>query len=262
MIQKREPMVKGAIHEWLLPICQGRERENMNRVRIAVIVPNVGMSKEEMDARKKHLLRVCHPDTSVEVFKNAVGPAAIESQMEHEEASVEIVRQAVRLEKEGFHALIPWCGGDPGLTACREAVRIPVVGPLQSSCVIASTLGYRFGVITPLSKNLKLVDQRIWNLKLQPYLARVRAVDIPVLELRKDLEDLLNLLTRLIKSMVAEDGADVIVTTCMGFFGISEELMKRVPVPVVDPGWAAVRMAETCARMGMSHSKGAYAYPK
>jgi allantoin racemase len=230
----------------------------MEEIKIAVIVPNVGMPKEEMEARKKHLLRVCDPGTSVEVFKNDTGPAAIESQMEHEEASVEIVKQAVRLEKEGYHALIPWCGGDPGLVACREAVRIPVAGPLQSSCVIASTLGYRFGVITPLSKNIKLVEQRVWNLKLHPYLARVRAVDIPVLDLRKNLKALLDLLTGLIQKMVTEDGADVVVTTCMGFFGVSEELMKRVPVPVVDPGWAAVRMAETCLRMGMSHSKGTY----
>jgi allantoin racemase len=234
----------------------------VEKIKIGVIVPNVGMAREEMEARKKHLLRVCNPGTSVDMYKNDTGPAAIESQMEHEEASVEIVKQAIRLEKKGYHALIPWCGGDPGVTACREAVRIPVVGPLQSSCVIASTLGYRFGVITPLSKNLKLVEQRVWNLKLHPYLARVRAVDIPILELRKNLENLLGLLTRLIKSMAAEDGADVIVTTCMGFYGISEELMRRVPVPVVDPGWAAVRMAETCLRMEISHSKGTYAYPK
>ena len=238
------------------------EGKIMGEIKIGVIVPNVGMSKEEMEARKKHLLRVCNPSTSVDMHKNDTGPAAIESQVDHEEASVEIVKQAIRREKEGYHALIPWCGGAPGLTACREAVRIPVVGPLQSSCVIASTLGYRFGVITPLSKNIKLVEQRIWNLKLHPYLARVRAVDIPVLELRKDLPSLLDLLTRLINSMTAEDGADVIVTTCMGFFGLSEELMRRVAVPVVDPGWAAVCLAETCVRMGMSHSKGTYAYPK
>ncbi len=233
-----------------------------NSVKIAVIIPNVGMSKEEMEGRRKHLLRVCHPETSVDVFKNEVGPAAIESQWEHEEAAVEITRQAIRLEKEGYQALIPWCGGDPGLIASREVVHIPVVGPLQSSCMIASTLGYRFGVITPLSKNIKLVEQRIWNLKLHPYLAKVHAVDIPVLELRQNLGKLLNLLARIIESLVEQDGADVIVTTCMGFFGLSEELMKRVPVPVVDPGWAAVRMAETCVRMGMSHSKGPYAYPR
>jgi allantoin racemase len=231
-------------------------------VRIAVIVPNVGMSSEEMEQRRKHLIRVCHPETSIHVCKNEVGPAAIESQGEHEEAAVEIVKQAVRLEKEGYQAVIPWCGGDPGLITCREAVRIPVVGPLQSSCVIASTLGYRFGVITPLSKNIKMVEQRIWNLKLHPYLARVRAVDIPVLDLRKDLDKLIEVLTGMIRQMVEQDGADVIVTTCMGFFGVAEELMKRVSVPVVDPGWAAARMAETCVRLGMSHSKGAYQFPK
>ena len=230
-------------------------------MKIAVIVPNVGMPKEEMEARRRHLLRVCRPETGVDLFRNETGPAAIESQIEHEEASVEIVKQAVRLEKEGYHALIPWCGGDPGLTACREAVRIPVVGPLQSSCAIASTLGYRFGVITPLSKNIRLVEQRIWNLKLNPYLAGVRAVDIPVLDLRRNMEKLVAALTGLIEEMVTEDRADVIVTTCMGFFGVAEELMKRVPVPVVDPGWAAVRMAETCVSMGMAHSKLAYAFP-
>lgn len=231
-------------------------------VKIAVIVPNVGMSQEEMENRRQHLLRVCHPGTSIDLFKNDIGPESIESQLEHEEAAVEIARQAIRLEKQGYHALIPWCGGDPGLIACREVVRIPVVGPLQSSCVIASTLGYRFGVITPLSKNIKLVEQRLWNLKFYPYLAKVRAVDVPVLDLRKNLKGLLDLLTRLIQCMVEQDGADVIVTTCMGFFGLSGELMKRVAVPVVDPGWAAVRMAETCVRMGVSHSKGTYAHPK
>jgi len=161
--------------------------ESEKQVKIAIIVPNVGMSEEEMEARRKHLLRVCHPNTFVEIFKNDMGPASIESELEHEEAAVEITKKAIWLQEEGYHALIPWCGGDPGLTASREAVQIPVVGPLQSSCVIASTLGYRFGVITPLSKNIKLVEQRIWNLKLHLYLARVRAVDIPVLDLRKNL---------------------------------------------------------------------------
>ena len=231
-------------------------------VKIAVIIPNVGMSCEEMEVRRKHLLRVCHPGTSVDLYKNDVGPPSIESQLEHEIASVEITRQAVRLEKMGYQALIPWCGGDPGLIACREAVKIPVVGPLHSSCVVASTLGYRFGVIIPLSKNIKMVEQRIWNLKLQPYLAKIRAVDLPVLELRRNPEELLDLLCHMIRSMVEQDGADGIVMTCMGFFGLSEELMKRVSVPVVDSGWAAVCMAESCVRMGITHSKRTYGYPK
>jgi allantoin racemase len=231
-------------------------------VKIAVIVANMGPTREELETRKKHLLRVCHSGTSVDFVKNETGPISIESMGEHEIAAVEVCRQAIRLEREGYHALIPWCGGDPGLVASREAVRIPVIGPFQSSCVTASTLGYRFGIIIPLAKNIKMVEQRVWNLKFSPYLARVRAVDIPVLELRKDLGKLLDTLSRLILTMVKEDGADVIVTTCMGFFGLSEELMKRVPVPVVDPGWAAVRMAESCVLMGMTHSKETYGFPK
>jgi allantoin racemase len=235
---------------------------NNKNIKIGVIIPNIGMTLEEMEIRRRHLLRVCHPNTSVFLVKNEFGPKSIESQVEHEQASVEIVKQAVLLEREGFDVLIPWCGGDPGVIACREAVKIPVVGPLQSSCVIASTLGYRFGVITPLFKNIKLVEQRIWNLKFHHFLAKVRSVDIPVLELRKDLFILLETLTKLIKIMIKEDGADVIVMTCMGFFGLPEELMKRVPIPIIDPGWAAIKMAETYAHMKLAHSKYTYAFPE
>lgn len=236
--------------------------ENNFSIKIGVIIPNILMNADEMEARKSHLLKVCHPNTSIYLIKNSAGPISIESQTELEQAAIEIVKNAALLEKEGFHALIPWCGGDPGIIACRESIKIPIVGPLQSSCAIASTLGYRFGVITPLSKNIKLVEQRIWNLKYHHFLAKVRAIDISVLELRENIPELLKLLTSIIKNMIRKDGADVIITTCMGFYGLSEELMKRVPVPIIDPGWAAVKMAENYVYMSLTHSKETYAFPK
>ena len=100
--------------------------------------------------------------------------------------------------------------------------------PFQSSCQIAVGLGYRFGVIIPLSKNIKATRHRVHGMKLLAYLASVSAVDIPVLELRKDTGGLLDILSEISKKLTQQDGADVIVViddqyslSCHSFLRVS-----------------------------------------
>jgi allantoin racemase len=235
--------------------------ENRSVIRIGVVVPITGITEIQMEARRQHLLEVCCPQTQVEFFQNETGPSSIESHYEHDLAAVEVVKSAIKLEKEGFHAVIPWCWGGPGVAAGREVLKIPIVSPFQSSCQIAVGLGYRFGVIIPLSKNIRATWHRVQEMNFQAHLASVSAVDIPVLELKKDHDRLLDTLSEIGKELVKKKGADIIVTTCLGMCGTAKPLMERLPVPVVDPGWAAVTMAETLVRMGLTHSKEIYAYP-
>ena len=231
-------------------------------VKIGVIVPITGITPEQVEARRQHLLQVCSRNVQLDFFQNETGPKSIESQYEHELAAVEVVKKAIQLEKVGYHAVIPWCGGGPGVIAGREVIKIPIVSPFQASCQIAIGLGYQFGIVIPLSKNLKMTRQRVYDMKLQDHLASVRAVDIPVLDLKKDPERLLGILSDIGRRLVDQDGADAIVTTCLGMCGMAKPLMERLPVPVVDPGWAAVTMAELLVRMGLTHSKQTFAYPK
>jgi allantoin racemase len=236
--------------------------KNPSPIRIGVIVPITGITETQMEARRQHLLEVCCPQTEVAFYQNEIGPTSIESHYEHDWAAVEVVKTAIQLEKEGVDAIIPWCGGGPGVTAGREVLKIPIVSPFQSSCQIAVGLGYRFGVIIPLSKNIKATRHRIHDMNLQAYLASVSAVDIPVLELKEDPDRLLDTLSEIGRALVDQQGADIIVTTCLGMCGMAKPLMERLPVPVVDPGWAAVTMAETLVRLGLTHSKETYASPK
>jgi allantoin racemase len=48
----------------------------------------------------------------------------------------------------------------------------------------------------------------------------------------------------------------------MGFLGITDDLQKRLDVPVVNPVTASLKTAEAIVTMGLSHSKVAYPMPR
>lgn len=230
-------------------------------MKLGVIVPNIFMTDEQLEERKCFLERVCNKNTEIIMIKNNEGPISIESEFEHEEGSVQIVKTMMKLQKDGFDAFIPWCGGDPGLIAGRERISIPVIGPFQSSCAIASLLGFKFSIITPIT-NPKLIELRVRSLGFKERLASIRQLQMPVLEIREDIEKTVSEVEKVSQEAIAKDGADVIIFTCLGLFGIAERLRDHVGVPIVDPAWAAILMAQTVVSMGLTHSPLAYPYPK
>lgn len=230
-------------------------------MKLGVIVPNISVTGEQLEERRRFLERICDRNTEIVMVKNDEGPISIESEFEHEEGSVQIVKTMMELQNDGFDAFIPWCGGDPGVIAGRERVSIPVIGPFQSSCSIASLLGFTFSVITPVT-NPKLIGLRLQALGFRERLASIRQLEMPVLELRKDVQKTISILEKRCQEAIVQDGADVIMFSCLGLFGMAENLRDRVTVPIVDPAWAAVQMAQTVVRMGLTHSPLAYPYPK
>jgi len=220
-------------------------------MKIAVIIPNSTMPPDMQDLRRAFLQARAAPDCTVEVWRNDVGPASIETEAERDEAAVEILRHALRRDLSDVSALIPWCAADPGLDALRQALPIPVVGPLIASCHAASMLGHRFSVVIPAG-SIGMTRHRIEGYGFGGKLASVRQVNRPVLELRADLPNTIELFRRQIEAAVAEDGADAVILGCMALFGVA----GRIPasVPVVDPALAALSAAEGMVRMGLSNS--------
>lgn len=83
-------------------------------------------------------------------------------------------------------------------------------------------------------------------------LASVRQVNRPVLELRADLGSTIELFRREILAAAELDGAETVILGCMALFGLAASIPS--PVPVVDPARAALSMAESLVRMGLSNS--------
>ncbi len=230
-------------------------------MKIGIIVPNIGLSHDLLEERRHFLQEFASPGTTVEVIKNNEGPVSIESEYEHEEGSVQIVRTIMRLRDEGFDAFIPWCGGDPGVVAGRERSDVPVIGPFQSSCAMATLLGFSFSILTPRT-NPRLVENHLRAMGLKDRLASIRQLDLPVLGVRADLEKTTEVLAVECRKAVAEDRADAIVFGCMALFGVAERLRGSVNVPVIDPALAALSTAQSVVKMGLTHSPLAYPFPK
>ena len=62
-------------------------------------------------------------------------------------AAPEIVQLAADGQNAGFDAVVLYCFSDPVIDACREALRIPVIGGAQASCLAALNICRSFGVI-------------------------------------------------------------------------------------------------------------------
>ena len=195
----------------------------------------------------------------------AQGPASVESRYDEAIATPDVLRQVKEAAQEGFDAVIVDCFGDVGVKAAREIAEMPVIGPGESSMLLAAALGQRFSVITVLRNLLPVVYETAEVLGLHRKLASVRYVDIPVLEVM-DRERLKKALLREMLEALEKDGAQVLVLGCTGMSGVTSELSQRLrergyDVPIVDPSGAALKFAEALVKMGLKQSKLTYMKP-
>jgi len=221
------------------------------------------LGPEELVRREAFLNQHAASDCVVEVRETKSGPASVESSVEEYLSIPGLIEAAPRLEAEGFDAMIVGCFGDPGLSAARELVDIPVVGPGQAAGHIAAQLGLRFAVLTVVDEVVPAMWRQMRVHGLEPFIADVRAVDVPVLELRDRTEEVLATLEgEANRSMAA--GADAFVLGCMtmGFLDIARALQERIGIPVINPVLASLKTAETMLALGVSSSRSAYPSPR
>ena len=194
------------------------------------------------------------------------GPASIECEYDEMLSVPDTVARIVEAERDGADAVVIDCMGDPGLKAGRECVRIPVLGPCETSMNLACMLGNSYSVITVLKRLRGQFENQARLFGAWEKFASVRAVDIPVLDLEQDPLRIRTTLTEQALLAVEEDGADAIIFGCTGMLGcadaVHQGLLKHgYEVPVIDPVPATVRIAAAMVASGLSHSKVAYEMP-
>ncbi len=204
--------------------------------------------------------------TQVTVVSLDWGTASIESHRDEALVAPDILTKAVQAEQAGADAVVIDCMGDPGLYAARELTQIPVVGPAQASMHLAATLGHRFSILTIFDHDVPLMEDLATRYGLQTKLASVRAINIPVLELREDAESTVKALINAAEQAVRDDSAHVVVPGCTGMAGMAAQVQEALgelgyPVPVLDPPSVAIKLAESLVDLGQSHSKRTFPYP-
>lgn len=201
------------------------------------------------------------PSTDLSIVSLNQGPESIESYYDVSLAVPNILVEVRLAATQGIDAIILDCMADPGLFAAREVSDIPVIGSAQSAMNLASCLANRFSVIAMLSR-MRNMFQDLWKLyDLTNRAASVRAIEIPVTNLRDDDGILVNALAEQAKLAVNIDGAQAIVFGCTGMSGLAKLVQNELVaagihgVPVIDPTGVSLKVAESLGTLGLSHSK-------
>jgi allantoin racemase len=195
------------------------------------------------------------------------GPPSIESEFDEALAVPDTIKRAIEAERAGSNAIIIDCMGDPGMKPAREAVRIPVLGPAETSMHLAAMLGQKFSIVTVLNSVKPMLSNLARIYGVYEKLASILVVNIPVLELERRFAEVQEALAEAALTAVERDDADVIVLGCTGFLGCAEAIERKLAsagheVPVIDPIPATVCIAEAIVKSGLRHSKKTYATPR
>lgn len=234
-------------------------RKERNVMKIKAIMPDKAMDRETLDLREAMLAKLLSPEVEISVDCIKKGPDELDCNTDEAFAAGEIVRECIKAEKEGFDAIVIYCFSDVGIDAVRENVSIPVIGPGETTLAIANMLFNRFSVITTESSNIARTYRRLMrNGIAREKMTSVRALDIPIGELREDSEATQKYLLKICEEAVAEDHVDGIILGCLGMAQYGEAIEAQCPVKVLDPAFIAIAYAEMCVRVGLTHCESVY----
>lgn len=228
-------------------------------VRVTVIDPVISP-----DDRVAKLPEV--PGLELQRVSLRYGTTSIESRWDDEFAVPGVIDAAIRAERSGAQAVVINCMDDPGVAAAREVVRIPVVGPAETSMHLALCLADRFTIVTTSAVDIPVVREMVERYQLLERCASVRALGLPVLALHDDPAATFRAYTQVAVDAVEEDGAAALISGCTLLSPFTSKITDHLAhlglgVPVIDPIEAALRHAVSLVRLGITHSQKAYPAP-
>ncbi|KQW55086.1 MULTISPECIES: aspartate/glutamate racemase family protein [Ensifer] len=228
-------------------------------MRILIVNPNTTLSMTEKAAAAARA--VAGPNTEIIARTSKSGPASIEGHYDGAIALPGVLTEIRDGEAAGADAAVIACFDDTGLEAARALARIPVVGLCESAVATAAMLAQRFTVVTTLERSRVLIENLVIRYGMSAR-TKVRAADIPVLQLEDKASPALAKLRCEIELALVEDGAEAIVLGCAGMADLARALQAEYGVPVIDGVSAAVKQAEALVSQGLTTSKrGSYAPP-
>ncbi|WP_353980614.1 aspartate/glutamate racemase family protein [Salinicola endophyticus] len=230
-------------------------------MRIRVINPNTTASMTTTIGEAAS--RIAAPGTEIVATTPKSGPVSIESHFDEAISAVGVLEEVMAGEREGVDAYIIACFGDPGLLAARELTRAPVIGIAEAAFHMATLISTRFSIVTTLGRTGIIAEHLLDQYGFRHHCRRVRAAEIPVLDLESDGEGALTRIIEECRRARDEDGIGAIVLGCGGMADLTAEISDAVGLPVVEGVTAAVKLSEALVGLGLGTSKvGDLAFPR
>ncbi|MCX2750529.1 aspartate/glutamate racemase family protein [Arthrobacter sp. MI7-26] len=227
-----------------------------------ILVANVNTTVSMTDSIALQARAAALDGTEIVGLTPRFGAASCEGNFESYLAAVAVM-DAVLSYARPFDAVIQAGYGEHGREGLQELLEVPVVDITEAAASTAMFLGHKYSVVTTLDRAVPLIEDRLKLAGMDARCASVRASGLGVLELEEFPHRAVAAILAEARRAVDEDKAEVIVLGCGGMSGLDEQIRLQLGVPVVDGVTAAVTIAESLVRLGLSTSKvRTYALPR
>jgi len=240
----------------------------LSKHRLMVIVPVVAGTRTVgwLDTTSEGYCSAARLSDNVEVSVIEEGPSQLITPYHKAMAVPGLLRLARQAERSGANAILIDCMDDPGLDAAREALDIPVIGPMQASAFLAASIARKVSIIGTDSVTLDLLEDAFNESGLGGNLSSVRGIGLSPEEIENHRDQAREAMVREARLAILEDGAHAILPGCTDMIGMAksvreELLLEGLDVPVIEPAAAAVAIAEMVCDLGLSHSKRTWPKP-
>ena len=220
-------------------------------MNITVINPN---STASMTAKIATVAEaVASPDTTILATNPEDAPASIEGYYDEAMSLAPLLRtMEAHSDSDAF---VIACFDDTGLDAARCVTDKPVIGIGEAAYHMATLVSNKFSVITTLERSVPALEHNLHKYGLASRCVKVRAAEVPVLELENPQSDAGQRIRAEIEDALERDRAEAIVLGCAGMADLADQLSADYGVPVLDGVRCAVAMAESLVRVGLKTSK-------
>ncbi|WP_277964571.1 aspartate/glutamate racemase family protein [Pseudomonas sp. RIT-To-2] len=227
-----------------------------------ILVVNVNTTAAITHTIAEQARSVAAPGTEIIGLTPRFGAESVEGNFESYLAAIGVM-DAVMAYDQPFDAVIQAGYGEHGREGLQELLDVPVVDITEAAASLAMLLGHAYSVVTTLDRTVPLIQDRLRLAGLYQRCASVRASGLAVLELEQDPSRAVAAIVAQAELAVRDDQAEVICLGCGGMAGLDAMIRESTGVPVVDGVTAAVALAESLVRLGLSTSKvRTYATPR
>lgn len=232
-------------------------------MHIRIINPNT--TRAMTDTIGAAAENVAAPGTRITATQPASGPVSIESHFDEAVSAVGVAEEVLAGERseDTVDAYVIACFGDPGLLAARELTRAPVIGIAEAAFHVATMISTRFSIVTTLGRTGIIAEHLLENYGFSHHCRRVRAAEIPVLDLEENADVAVQRLVEECRRAKEEDNIGAIVLGCGGMADLTDYLTEAVGLPIIEGVTAAVKLAEALVGLNLGTSKhGDLAFPR
>ena len=219
-----------------------------------ILIANVNTTEAITQAIAEQARAVAAPGTEIVGLTPWFGAESVEGNFESYLAAIAVMDRVLAFEGP-YDAVIQAGYGEHGREGLQELLNVPVVDITDAAASTAMYLGHAYSVVTTLDRTVPLIEDRLKLSGLYDRCASVRASGLAVLELEADPLRAVEAIVEQAERAVRDDKAEVICLGCGGMAGLDEQIRQRTGVPVVDGVTAAVTIAESLVRLGLSTSK-------